>query len=186
MQPRVKHVGYTGFLARRNPQSGLVLVVIFDSIRCALRRYFPGGAFILALDLRLSIIHGKRRDKINKRRLEFKLAAINLVGVHPTGDSRFKTLGAAPRQRASGLPRTTPRSPFLKPIASGVHGHSGVYATNRPVDRILNNQGRGGCSGSVLWSVFLTSVARSRFRGSTTSCDGGHVRGKTLRIALFP
>ena len=94
------------------------------------------------------------RDKINKMWLEFKLAAINFLRIHPTGDSRFKMLESAPRQRASGLPRTTPRSPFLKTKAPGVFWHAGVFATNRPVDRILNNQGRGGCLGSVLWPVF--------------------------------
>jgi hypothetical protein len=68
--------------------------------------------------IRFAIVHIRvqQRDKINKNRLEFKLAVSNFERSHPTGESRFNMLEMAPRQRASGLPRTTPRSPFLKPL----------------------------------------------------------------------
>ena len=119
----VKLVRVISFLARRNPQSHLALVMILASIRVRLElASLPGR---IHSGTRFAIVHIRvqQRDKINKKRLEFKLAAINFIRSHPTGDSRFKMLGSAPRQRASGLPRTTPRSPFLKPKTPGVCGH---------------------------------------------------------------
>ena len=81
---------------------------------------FPVAACFRKRDhsgIRFAIVYIRvqQRDKINKNRLEFKLAVSNFERSHPTGESRFKIFEMAPRQRASGLPRTTPRSPFLKP-----------------------------------------------------------------------
>jgi hypothetical protein len=144
----------SNFLAGRNPKRRLALVMIVNSLRLARTDLFCRCEFILALDLRLVLSRVKQRNKNQQKSAGVQARRYHFVRSHPTGDSRFKMLGSAPRQRASGLPRTTPRSPFLEPEAPGVFGHAGVFATNRPVDRILNNQGRGGCLGSVLWPVF--------------------------------
>jgi len=62
-----------------------------------------------------------------------------------------------------------------------------IVATNRPVDQILNNQGRGGCLGSVLWPVFFICLEHSILCRSTTTGHGGeHVRADFLTVARFP
>ena len=68
----------SNFLAGRNPKRRFALVMIVNSLRLARTDLFCRCEFILALDLRLVVSRVKQRNKINKSRLEFKLAAITL------------------------------------------------------------------------------------------------------------
>ena len=110
------------------------------------------------------------RSKLHPSLGTIELGKPDIVSSHPIGDSRFKILGAAPRQRASGQPRTTPRSPFPQTAVRALAGLAKV------------RQGRAGQSnwiwttkGEVVvrictsWPVFpLTSTLRRDRPGLST------------------
>jgi hypothetical protein len=103
-----------------------------------------------------------------------------LISIHPTGVCRSMLCGSAPRQRASGTPRTTPRSPFLKPKSlRPPQIWARGSASNRPVDRDLDDEGRGRRPEPIRWPVIF-------FLGWQTQRETrpihGHLTSRTRRL----